>query len=93
MGAVELTLEPAVDHAPQVDAIRAFLDKGLLLATDQVARRMRVNRSALIREALREPLRRLQVQEMEARERRAYQSIPDKNEFRVLQRITAWPED
>ncbi len=76
-----------------METVQVVLDKGLLRAADQVARRTRVNRSALIREALREHLRRLEIREMEARDRRAYQAIPDNNEFRSLQRITAWPED
>lgn len=76
-----------------METVQVVLDKELLRAADKAARRTSVNRSALIREALREHLRRLQIREMEERERRAYQAIPDKNEFRALQRITAWPEN
>ena len=90
---VELIVDSIVDYDPHMETVQVVLDKGLLRAADQAARRTRVNRSALIREALREHLRRLEIQEMEARERRAYRAIPDNNEFRPLQRITAWPED
>ena len=49
-----------------------MLDKGLLRAADQAARRTRTNRSALVRDALRERLRRLQVREKEERDRAGY---------------------
>ncbi len=74
-------------------AIQVVLDKKLLNAADRAARRERINRSALIRNALREHLKKLRIREMEERERRAYEAIPDSHEFDALQRITAWPED
>ena len=40
-----------------METIQIVLDKGLLQATDRAARRMKRNRSALVREALREHLR------------------------------------
>jgi len=73
--------------------VQIVLDKELLRAADRVARRNKVNRSALIRDALREHLKRLRIREMEERECRAYEAIPDNDEFAALQRITAWPED
>ena len=44
-----------------METIQIVLDKGLLQATDRAARRMKRNRSALVREALREHLERLEV--------------------------------
>lgn len=45
------------------------------------------------RKAQRERRPCLETRAKEARERRAYRAIPDKNEFRALSRITVWPED
>ena len=76
-----------------MQAIQVVLGKELLKATDLAARRGRVRRSTLVRDALQEHLKRLRIREAEARERRAYKIIPDNNEFEALQRITAWPDD
>ena len=72
--------------------VQVVLGKELVKAADQAARRRRTNRSALIREALQAHLKRLRILEMDERERRAYEAIPDTNEFRALQGITEWPE-
>jgi metal-responsive CopG/Arc/MetJ family transcriptional regulator len=53
-----------------METIQAVLNSELLRAADAAARRARVNRSALIREALREYLKRLQTRDLEARERK-----------------------
>jgi metal-responsive CopG/Arc/MetJ family transcriptional regulator len=74
-------------------AIQVVLGKELLKAADTAARRRRIRRSTLIRDALREHLKRLRIREAEARERRAYKTIPDDNEFDALERITVWPDD
>ena len=76
-----------------MQAIQVVLDKELLKAADRAARKERMNRSALIRDALRARLKRLRILEMENRERRAYEAVPDRNEFAALQRISTWPED
>ncbi len=75
-----------------MQAIQVVLGKDLLKAADTAARRGRIRRSTLIRNALQEHLKRLRIHEAEARERRAYKLIPDNNEFEALQRITAWPD-
>lgn len=46
----------------------------LLKAADLVAKRRRLNRSALIRQALQEHLKRLHVLDLEERDRRGYQA-------------------
>ena len=74
-------------------AIQVVLGKELLKAADTAARHRRIRRSTLIRDALREHLKRLRICEAEGRERRTYKAIPDENEFEALQRITAWPDD
>ena len=52
------------------------LDANLLRATDRAARRTKRNRSALIRDALREHLRRLELRALEERDRKGYESGP-----------------
>jgi metal-responsive CopG/Arc/MetJ family transcriptional regulator len=56
-----------------METIQVVLDKGLLQATDRAARRMKRNRSALVREALREHLKRLEVRSSEERDRQGYE--------------------
>jgi len=76
-----------------METIQVVLDAELLRAADGAARRARMNRSALVRRALREHLKRLETQELEARERRAYQRHPqDIEEVERWARVAAWPE-
>jgi len=66
------------------------MDAGLLKATDRAARRLKVNRSALIRDAVREHLERLHCPELETKEREAYELIPDDAaEFAVWDKVAA----
>jgi Ribbon-helix-helix protein, copG family len=63
LGSVALRLTGvgyAVEQTPHMETIQIVLDKALLQATDRAARRMKRNRSALVREALREHLKRLE---------------------------------
>jgi metal-responsive CopG/Arc/MetJ family transcriptional regulator len=60
-----------------VKIIRVKLDSRLLRATDAAARRARVDRSALIRTALREHLKRFEIEKLEALDRRGYLKHPD----------------
>jgi addiction module RelE/StbE family toxin len=72
--------------------LRAFLDKELLQATDQAARRTRRNRSALVRDALREYLRRLEIHSREERDRAGYAKKPlARDESRQWEAEAAWP--
>jgi metal-responsive CopG/Arc/MetJ family transcriptional regulator len=75
-----------------VQTIQVVLGEQLLRATDRAARRIKVNRSALIREALREHLKRLEVREKERRDREGYERYPD-DEFAGWEKVAAWPED
>jgi metal-responsive CopG/Arc/MetJ family transcriptional regulator len=74
--------------------IQVVLEETLLEATDRAVRRLKVNRSALIRDALREHLRRLSVLEKERRDREGYGRRPiTGDEFAVWDKVTAWPDD
>jgi metal-responsive CopG/Arc/MetJ family transcriptional regulator len=55
-----------------MEIVQIVLDKKLLHAADQAARRVGRNRSALVRDALREHLRRLELRAREERDRQGY---------------------
>jgi metal-responsive CopG/Arc/MetJ family transcriptional regulator len=59
-----------------VETIQVVLDAKLLRAADRAARRTKLNRSALIRDALREHLRRLEILALEERDRAGYARLP-----------------
>ncbi len=72
--------------------IQVVMDSELLEATNGAAKRARVNRSSLIREALREHLKHLRVREVEARDRRGYRSRPDAGgDAAAWERVASWP--
>ena len=75
-----------------VETIQVVLGSALLRATDGAAKRARVNRSALVREALRAHLKRLDMRELEARDRQGYAQHPDASiEATEWERVAAWP--
>jgi hypothetical protein len=59
-----------------METIRVVLDSKLLRAAEAAARRAQLSRSALIREALRAHLKRLEIQERERRDRQGYADGP-----------------
>jgi metal-responsive CopG/Arc/MetJ family transcriptional regulator len=68
------------------------LDAKLLRAADLAAKRRKVNRSALIRQALDQHLKRLHDLELEERDRRGYLAQPQREEeFRIWEDAAAWP--
>ena len=76
-----------------METIQVVLGSTLLRATNGAARRARVNRSALVREALREYLKRLETRELEARDRTGYGEHPDvSTEAAGWERVATWPE-
>jgi len=78
----------------RMETIQIVLDKKLLKATDQAARRTNRNRSALVRDALREHLRKLEVRAQEERDRQGYAKRPSMNkESLVWEREAAWPPE
>jgi len=76
-----------------VQTIQVVLDSKLLKAADIAAKRRQLNRSALIREALQQHLKRLRELELEEQDRRGYQRHPQREaEFRIWEDSAAWPE-
>jgi metal-responsive CopG/Arc/MetJ family transcriptional regulator len=57
-----------------METIQVVIDAKLLRAAEQAARRAKINRSALIRNAIREHLKRMENQEREEQDRRGYAS-------------------
>jgi metal-responsive CopG/Arc/MetJ family transcriptional regulator len=77
-----------------METIQVVMEGGLLKAADRAARKLKVNRSALIRDALREHLSRLHYRELERQERKAYELTPDDPaEFAVWDKVAAWPRE
>jgi metal-responsive CopG/Arc/MetJ family transcriptional regulator len=77
-----------------METIQIVLDTKLLKAADVAAKRQKVNRSALIRQALQEHLRRMHAADLEERDRRGFQAQPQRTqEYRPWEEIAAWPED
>ena len=76
-----------------MNTIQVVIEEDLLRSADRVARRLKVNRSALIRDALRGHLQRLRMADLERREREAYERNPDDPaEFAAWDGVAAWPE-
>ena len=76
-----------------MQTIQVVLEESLLRSADRAARRARINRSALIREALREHLKRLRLEELEQRERQGYLRTPDHDgDYAEWEAVAAWPE-
>ena len=74
--------------------IQVVLDDALLELTDELAEKRSVNRSALIREALRSYLKKVRFQELERQESAAYERQPDElDEVYRWERGADWPDD
>lgn len=74
--------------------VQIVLDKKLLNAADQAAKRTRRNRSALVRDALREHLRRLELRASEERDRQGYSRQPQADsEMKAWESEAAWPDE
>jgi len=89
-----LDVEYTVEQVRHMETIQIVLDKRLLHAADQAARRTKRNRSALVRDALREHLHRLEVRAKEERDRKGYSRRPDaSDESLVWEAEAAWPAE
>lgn len=76
-----------------MQTIQVVLDAKLLHAADRAARKTKLNRSALIRDALREHLRRLEIRAMEERDREGYARLPQsESELLSWDPEEVWPE-
>ncbi len=76
-----------------METVQIVLDKDLLRATDQAARRTKQNRSALVREALREHLRRLELRASEERDREGYSKQPPSSDAGLWEVEAVWPAE
>ncbi len=81
-----------------MEIVQIVLDKKLLHAADQAAKRTRRNRSALVRDALREHLRRLELRASEERDRQGYSQRLQTDaqadaEARRWEAEAVWPEE
>lgn len=77
-----------------METIQVVLDSKLLKAADVAAKKQKVNRSALVRQALQEHLKRLHLADLEERDRRGYQAKPQlKEEYSPWEEAAVWPED
>ena len=76
-----------------METIQVVLDAKLLKATGLAARRQKMNRSALIRQALQHHLKHLRELELEEQDRRGYLAKPQREEeFRLWEDAATWPE-
>lgn len=73
-----------------METIQVVLDKKLLQAADRAARRTKQNRSALIRDALREHLQLMERRTLEHRDREGYSRQPQRQD--PWEPEAAWPE-
>ena len=77
-----------------METVQVVLDKKLLQATDRAARRTKQNRSALVRDALREHLRKLATSALEERDRHGYSAqVEATTESGLWEAEAAWPPD
>lgn len=91
---VQQTVEYTVDQDSQMETVQIVLEKKLLEATDRAARRTRRNRSALVRDALREHLQKLEIRALEERDREGYsKESAALGESRLWEAEAVWPKE
>lgn len=74
--------------------VQVVLEEELLREADRAAKEAAVNRSELMRRALREHLRRLEIQAKEALDRAGYERQPSTvEEFAEWDEVAAWPDE
>ena len=77
-----------------METVQIVLDRKLLQSTDEAARRTKRNRSALVRDALREHLQRLETCALEERDRQGYsKQAAATSESRLWEAEAAWPPE
>jgi metal-responsive CopG/Arc/MetJ family transcriptional regulator len=83
-----------VEQVPHMQVVQIVLDKKLLQAADQAAKRTKRNRSALVRDALREHLLQLELRAREERDRQGYSQRSQADaEAQGWESEAAWPEE
>ena len=77
-----------------METIQLVIDEKLLQASDQAAKKAKLNRSELVRIALREHLRRLEILESEQRDQQGYEKLPQSTraEESAWEAEAVWPE-
>jgi metal-responsive CopG/Arc/MetJ family transcriptional regulator len=77
-----------------METIQVVLDSKLLRATEVAARRTKLNRSALIREAIRAHLKHLDIRGKELRDRKGYAGAArESGELSGWEAEAIWPEE
>jgi metal-responsive CopG/Arc/MetJ family transcriptional regulator len=75
-----------------METIQVYLDARLLRAMDRAARRAKLSRSALIRNAFSVHLRTLDIRRLEEQDRKGYQWRPqESDELSGWERAAVWP--
>jgi len=82
-----------VESTP-VETIQIVLEEALLRAADRAVRKLKTNRSALMRAALRSHLRRLDQLEKEKADREGFTRYPDSlGRPDVWDEVADWPDE
>jgi metal-responsive CopG/Arc/MetJ family transcriptional regulator len=77
-----------------MEIVQIVLDKTLLRAADQAARRTKRNRSALVRDAIPEQLRRLEIRDREEHDCAGYSKQPQsRDEVIAWEAEAVWPAE
>ena len=77
-----------------METIQVVLEADLLKAADRAAKKLKTNRSALFRDALRAHLRRIDLAEREKRDREGYEEHPDLlDQPAVWDQVADWPDE
>jgi metal-responsive CopG/Arc/MetJ family transcriptional regulator len=77
-----------------METVQIVLDKKLLQAADRAARRLKRNRSALVRDALRAHLRQLAIGELEQRDRQGYLAQHNvDSDLQIWETEAEWPAE
>ena len=89
-----MTVELAVEHPPHMETIQVVIETALLKAADRAARRLKLNRSAFIREAVRLHLRTLQARDREDADREGYERTAEETaDLAAWDGVAAWPKN
>lgn len=77
-----------------MNTVQIVLDEALLRAADAAAQRAKLNRSALVREALKQYLQQLRTEDLERQDRRGFERHPvDAQDAVFWEKAAAWPAD
>lgn len=81
-------------QARHVKTVQVVVDEALLKAADRLAARLKVHRSALVRDALRAYLQHVRTREREAADKAGYGRISESaSEFAIWDPVASWPAE